>query len=85
MAASGSPAQILRSVPGALGTTGRRRAPDPAVLAAGRQLAGMGSGRRLPDGAQPVAPDFEDAVVAAALASEQREVTRWMSSPKPAR
>ena len=48
VAASGSPAQILRGVPGALGTTGGRRAPDPAVLAAGRQLAGMGSGRRAP-------------------------------------
>ena len=46
--ASGSPAQILRSVPGALGTTGGAERPDPPVLAAGRQLARMGSGRQAP-------------------------------------
>ena len=70
-AASGTPAQILNGFPGRARRHGRRRAPGPAVLAARRHLAGMGAGGLLPAGARPVAPDFEDAVVAAALAGQR--------------
>ena len=68
--ASGSPEDILHSVPGALGTA--RGAERLTALswrrgATWRVWAPTG---RLPDGVQPVQPDFEDAVVVAALASQ---------------
>ena len=71
VAASGSPAQILRSVPGALGTTGGAERPTPLSWRRGASWRVWDPAGRLPDGVQPAAPDFEDAVVAAALASEQ--------------
>ena len=69
--ASGSPEDILRGVPGTLGAT--RRADRPSSLswrrgASWRVWAPAGG---LPDGVQPAAPDFDDAVVVAALASER--------------
>ena len=69
--ASGSPEDILRGIPGTLGAT--RRVDRPSFLswrrgASWRVWAPAG---RLPDGVQPVQPDFDDAVVVAALASEQ--------------
>jgi ABC-2 type transport system ATP-binding protein len=68
--ASGSPDDILHSVTGAVGTT--RGTERPAALswrrgATWRVWAPAGT---LPDGVSPVQPDFEDAVVVAALASE---------------
>jgi ABC-2 type transport system ATP-binding protein len=68
--ARGTPEDILRAVPGAVGT--RRGAERPAPLswrrgASWRVWAPEG---QLPDGVQPVQPDFEDAVITAALASE---------------
>jgi ABC-2 type transport system ATP-binding protein len=86
--ASGSPDDILRSVPGAVGTVTAGRTVTAGTTAAGTTAAGT-AGRpegpswrrgvnwrvwapdgRLPDGAARVEPDFEDAVVVAALGAE---------------
>ncbi len=69
--ASGSPGQILRSVPGALGTTGGAERPTPLSWRRGASWRVWDPAGRLPGGVQPVEPDFEDAVVAATLASHQ--------------
>lgn len=69
--ASGSPAQILRSVPGAFGTAGGAERPTPLSWRRGASWRVWDPGGKLPGGVRPAAPDFEDAVVAATLASEQ--------------
>jgi ABC-2 type transport system ATP-binding protein len=69
--ASGSPAQILNDVPGALGTTGGTTRPTPLSWRRGASWRVWDPAGTLPAGVQPVEPDFEDAVIAATLASEQ--------------
>lgn len=70
--ASGSPAQILDDVPGAFGTMGGSERPAPLSWRRGASWRVWDPAGKLPDGAKPVEPDFEDAVVAATLASEER-------------
>lgn len=75
MLASGSPEEILRRVPGTLGRTGSGPAasrPTPLSWRRGATWRVWEPTGSLPDGVQPVQPDFEDAVVIAALAGEQR-------------
>lgn len=69
--ASASPAQILENVPGALGTATAPGRPTPLSWRRGASWRVWAPDGRLPDGARPVQPDFEDAVVAATLAAEQ--------------
>jgi ABC-2 type transport system ATP-binding protein len=68
--ASGSPEDILRSVPGALGTARGADRPTSRSWRRGASWRVWAPTGRLPDGVQPVQPDFEDAVVVAALASQ---------------
>ncbi|HEX2745893.1 MAG TPA: hypothetical protein VHN16_16020 [Streptosporangiaceae bacterium] len=68
---SGSPAQILEAVPGVLGTTEGAERPTALSWRRGASWRVWDPAGRLPDGVRPVEPDFEDAVVAATLASEQ--------------
>lgn len=70
MLASGSPGDILRGVPGAVGVASGTERPAPLSWrrgAAWRVWAPAGS---LPAQARPAEPDFDDAVVVAALAAE---------------
>ena len=69
--ASGSPAQILDGIPGAIGTVGGARRPAPLSWRRGATWRVWEPAGQLPDGVQPVTPDFEDAVVAATLASQE--------------
>jgi len=71
VAASGSPAQILNDVPGVLGVMDSAERPTPLSWRRGVTWRVWDPAGVLPDGARPVAPDFEDAVVAATLASGQ--------------
>jgi ABC-2 type transport system ATP-binding protein len=71
VAASGSPAQILEAVPGALGTTEGAERPTALSWRRGASWRVWDPAGRLPDGVRPVDPDFEDAVIAATLAGEQ--------------
>lgn len=71
--ASAPPARILKDVPGALGTAGGTARPAPLSWRRGVSWRVWAPDGRLPDGTRPVQPDFEDAVVAATLASEQGE------------
>lgn len=67
--ASGSPDDILRSVPGAVGTAaGPERPPGPSWRR-GLSWRVWAPDGRLPRGSDRVEPDFEDAVVVAALAT----------------
>ena len=70
-AANASPAQILKDVPGALGTATGSARPTPLSWRRGASWRVWAPDGRLPDGTQPVRPDFEDAVVTATLASER--------------
>jgi ABC-2 type transport system ATP-binding protein len=72
VAASGSPAQILDGVPGALGVMDRAERPTELSWRRGATWRVWDPGGELPAGARAVRPDFEDAVVAATLASERR-------------
>jgi ABC-2 type transport system ATP-binding protein len=69
--ASAAPAQILKDIPGALGSTGGTARPTPLSWRRGASWRVWAPDGRLPDGTRAVRPDFEDAVVAATLASEQ--------------
>ena len=70
MLASGTPGAILQRVPGVVGLwTGPSR-PTPLSWRRGASWRIWAPAGELPDGAQRVEPDFEDAVVTAALASE---------------
>ena len=71
LVAAGSPAQILEDVPGALGTARGTARPTPLSWRRGASWRVWAPDGRLPDSIRPVRPDFEDAVVAATLASEQ--------------
>lgn len=68
--ASGTPDDILRDVPGAVGTWDGAERPAPLSWRRGASWRVWAPDSGLPDGARPVRPDFEDAVVVAALASE---------------
>jgi ABC-2 type transport system ATP-binding protein len=69
--ASATPSQILKDIPGALGSTAGTARPTPLSWRRGTSWRVWAPDGRLPDGIRPVQPDFEDAVVAATLASEQ--------------
>jgi ABC-2 type transport system ATP-binding protein len=71
VAASGSPGEILAGIPGALGTTSGTQRPAALSWRRGASWRVWDPVGRLPDGVQSAEPDFEDAVVAATLASEQ--------------
>jgi ABC-2 type transport system ATP-binding protein len=68
--ASGSPDDILRDVPGAVGRATGPSRPTPLSWRRGRSWRVWAPAGRLPDGVQPAQPDFDDAVVIAALAGE---------------
>ena len=68
--ASGSPEDILHAIPGTLGTAWGANRPAPLSWRRGASWRVWAPAGGLPDGVQPVPPDFEDAVVVAALASE---------------
>lgn len=68
--ASGSPGQILDGVPGALGIARGAERPTPLSWRRGVTWRVWAPEGRLPGGTQPVRPDFEDAVIVAALGSE---------------
>ena len=70
MLASGTPEQILHNVPGAVGAWRGDRPPHPLSWRRGASWRVWSPAGRLPDGVQPVPPDFEDAVVVATLAAE---------------
>lgn len=69
--ASGSPEEILRGVPGVVGSTRSAARPTPLSWRRGASWRVWAPAGRLPDGVRQVQPDFQDAVVAATLASEQ--------------
>jgi ABC-2 type transport system ATP-binding protein len=71
VAASGSPAQILSGVPGQIGVMDSAERPTPLSWRRGATWRVWEPAGALPAGARPAAPDFEDAVVAAALARGQ--------------
>jgi ABC-2 type transport system ATP-binding protein len=70
MLASGSPEDILHGVPGAVGTAQGADRPTPQSWRRGTSWRVWAPTGKLPDGVQPVQPDFEDAVVVAALSGE---------------
>ena len=70
-AASGTPAQILDGFPGRLGVMGGDSRPAPLSWRRGVTWRVWAPDGLLPAGARPSAPDFEDAVVAAALAGQR--------------
>jgi ABC-2 type transport system ATP-binding protein len=70
--ASGTPDGILRSVPGAIGST-RDRVHLAHAWRRGREWRVWAPSGQLPDNVRPVEPDFDDAVVVAALADEISE------------
>jgi ABC-2 type transport system ATP-binding protein len=68
--ASGAPEDILHGVPGALGTGQGADRPTPLSWRRGASWRVWAPAGRLPDGVRPVLPDFEDAIIVAALAGE---------------
>lgn len=76
VAASGSPDQILVGVPGMLGVTESAERPAGLAWRRGVTWRVWDPAGSLPEGARPIAPDFQDAVVAATLASEHGEQGR---------
>ena len=68
--ATGAPEDILHDVPGALGTAQGTDRPTPLSWRRGASWRVWAPTGRLPEGVQPVPPDFEDAVIVAALAGE---------------
>jgi ABC-2 type transport system ATP-binding protein len=69
--ASGTPNDILRGIPGALGTARTADRPSPLSWRRGAVWRVWAPAGTLPDGVRAVEPDFQDAVVAATLASER--------------
>jgi ABC-2 type transport system ATP-binding protein len=68
--ASGTPEEILRGVPGTLGSARAAGRPSPLSWRRGASWRVWAPAGGLPDGVRPVQPDFDDAVVVAALAGE---------------
>jgi ABC-2 type transport system ATP-binding protein len=69
--ADGSPDAILRGVPGAVGTASGRERPAPLAWRRGAEWRVWAPSGDLPAGVSRTEPDFEDAVVVAALAGER--------------
>lgn len=70
MLASGSPDDILRGVPGLLGTVSGAERPTRLSWRRGANWRVWAPDGALPAGVRPVRPDFEDAVVVASLAAD---------------
>jgi len=68
--ASGTPDDILSNVPGAVGACEGAKRPTALSWRRGTSWRVWAPAGTLPDGVQPLRPDFEDAVVVAALARE---------------
>jgi len=75
MLASGTPEHILHNVPGAVGGWHGAHRPTPLSWRRGASWRVWSPTGRLPDGVQPVQPDFEDAVVVATLGAEAANQT----------
>jgi ABC-2 type transport system ATP-binding protein len=69
--ASGSPEDILRAIPGAVGSAGGADRPAPLSWRRGASWRVWAPAGRLPAGVLAVQPDFDDAVLVAELAREQ--------------
>jgi ABC-2 type transport system ATP-binding protein len=69
--ATGSPAEIIAAVPGKLGVVRSPERPDGPSWRWGTTWRVWSESNSLPDGAEPLQPGFEDAVIIAALADEQ--------------
>jgi hypothetical protein len=67
---SGTPEDILNHIPGVVGGWSGTGPPAPLSWRRGAGWRVWAPEGGLPDGARPVQPDFEDAVVVAALADE---------------
>ena len=70
---SGSPEDILRAIPGAVGSATGADRPAPLSWRRGASWRVWDPAGRLPAGVLPVQPDFDDAVLVAELAREQAE------------
>ncbi|MGO9198410.1 MAG: ABC transporter ATP-binding protein [Acidimicrobiales bacterium] len=70
--ATGKPEEIVAALPGSLGVVRSGARPEGLSWRWGRTWRVWAPSSRLPEGAEPLQPEFEDAVVIAALASEQR-------------
>ena len=68
--ASGTPEQILASVPGAVGVWRGAERPSPLSWRRGMSWRIWAPAGMLPEGTEPVRPDFDDAVVVSALVAE---------------
>jgi ABC-type multidrug transport system ATPase subunit len=71
MLASGSPQDILREVPGAVGVADGTARPGSLSWRRGTAWRVWAPGGTLPATARPADPDFEDAVVVASLAAQK--------------
>ncbi len=71
--ASGSPDDILDSIPGSVGSATGTKRPTPRSWRRGASWRVWVPAGPLPAGVQPAEPDFDDAVVVAALAAESGE------------
>jgi ABC-2 type transport system ATP-binding protein len=74
--ATGSPADIIAAVPGALGVVRSARQPEGLSWRWGSAWRVWAPSGILAEGTEPLAPTFEDAVVIAALSDEQRVSAR---------
>lgn len=70
--ATGAPSDIVAAVPGALGVVASGEQPSGLSWRWGSTWRVWAPTRDLPSGAKSLQPDFEDAVMIAALADEQR-------------
>ncbi len=70
--ATGSPSDVIASVPGKLGVVRSTSQPQGLSWRWGTTWRVWAPSNDLPEGAQPRQPDFEDAVIIAALADEQK-------------
>jgi len=69
--ANGSPDDILRGIPGAIGSVRGPGRPGPLSWRRGASWRVWAPAGRLPEGVPPVPPDFDDAVLVAELSREQ--------------
>ena len=82
--ATGAPAEIVDAVPGKLGVVRSAAQPRGLSWRWGTTWRLWSPSSVLPEGAEPVQPEFEDAVIIASLADERGVVARWLCSPRPA-
>jgi ABC-2 type transport system ATP-binding protein len=69
--ASGTPEQILAGIPGTVGSWHGTGQPGPLSWRRGRQVRVWAPSGPVPDGVRPERPDFEDALLVAALSGGQ--------------